>query len=122
MNIASINFELFSPPSNYLESLRNYVFYFTLYQILLMITFKLYETDALSAIKSTIDKFHVFVEFNRKFPQEDLIQLQETIDSTNITFSKKHRQELKELIQYLQCYNVELISKDDIRAYLKLNL
>ena len=123
MNIACINFELFSPPSNYLESLRNYVFYYTLYQIILMVTFKLYdaaETDALTAIKSTLDKFQVFAEFHKKFPQVDLIRLQETIDSSKITFSKKHRQELDELILYLQNYNEGLISKDDIRAYLKI--
>lgn len=123
MNIACINFELFSPPSNYLESLRNYVFYYTLYQLLLMVTFKLYdaaETDALTAIKSTIDKFQVFAEFQRKIPQLDLISLQETKVSTKITFSKKHRQELEELIHNLQSYNANLVSKDDIRAYLKI--
>lgn len=123
MNIACINFELFSPPNNYLESLRNYVFYYTLYQFLLMVTFKLYdatETDALTAIKSTIDKFQVFAEFNKKILKVDLIRLQETLDSTKITFSKNHRQELNELIQYLQSYNEDLISNDDIRTYLKI--
>lgn len=72
INIACINFELFSPPGNYLEALRNDVFYYTLYQLLLLITFKLNdaaETDALTAIKSIIDKFQVFAEFHRKIPQ-----------------------------------------------------
>lgn len=123
INIACINLKLFIPPNNYLESLRNYVFYYTLYQLLLMVSFKLYdvaETDALTAIKSTIDKFQVFAEFHRKIPQIDLMHLQETTNSAKITFSKKHRKELYELIQYLQSYNDDLISKDDIRAYLKI--
>lgn len=123
INSIFINFELFNPPSNYLEALRNYVFYYTLYQLLLMVTFKLYdaaETDALTAIKSAIDKFQVFAEFDRKISKVDLAQLQETIYSSKITFAKRHRDQLIELLEYLENYNNELISKEDIRGYLKI--
>lgn len=123
INSIFINFELFIPPSNYLEALRNYVFYYTLYQLLLMVTFKLYdaaETDALTALKSVIDKFQVFAEFDREIPQVDLAQLQETIYSSKITFAKRHRDQLIELLEYLENYNNELISKNDIRGFLKV--
>lgn len=123
MNLACINFELFSSPSNYLEALRNYVFYYTLYQLILTVTFKLYdaaETDALTAIKSTLDKLQVFFEFKKKsLILQEIQEIQENIDSTEITFSNKHRLILQELIQNLQSYNSGLILEEDIRLYLK---
>jgi len=123
MNITFLEFELFNPPSTYLEALRNYMFYFSIYQFVLMVTFKLFdstEVDALNAIKKHIDQSQVFAEFNKQIPNHHKEKLLYLINSKKVTLNKKHRDFSQKVLELIENYNQGNLHKDEFRCILKL--
>jgi hypothetical protein len=106
-----------------LEFLKETVFAFTLYQLLLLVVFKLkdsIETDALNTIKSVIDKFQVYAEFKMKIPVTLLNEMREKyIDNRKVVLNTKYREILNNLILLTDKYNRDDMSIESFRFILK---
>lgn len=103
-----------------LEILRDYVFAYTLYQLFLLMTFKLKDSidvDANTAVKIMVDKLQLYGEFDKDVPSDVLDGYNEAIKTV---FFNEDQQKLTETIHHLASgYNDKTISKEDYRMALK---
>ncbi|AMQ05233.1 hypothetical protein MKY15_11730 [Sporosarcina sp. FSL K6-1540] len=123
MNITFLELDLFNPPSNYFEALRNYMFFFSIYQLVLIVTFKLLdstEVDALNTIKKHIDQSQVFAEFNKEIPDNHKESLLYLIKSKKVTLNNKYRNFSRRILDLIDGYNKGDLPKDEFRCILKL--
>ena len=109
--------------SSFLILLRNYVFSYTLYQLILLVTFKLIDslnTDAWTSIKKLNDQAQVFAEFKRKFPEDKYNESRKIVTDTKISFNAEQRLYLQSLLDMIHAFNNEEIDIETYRCYLKL--
>lgn len=106
-----------------LSTFKEYVFAYTLYQLILLSVFKLkdsIEIDALTAMKYHTDKFQTYVEFSNKIPKEEIELINiKLAQNQKMTLNTKHREYLRNLIQIAKNYNNDLIEKNELRLRLK---
>ncbi|MEK4509481.1 hypothetical protein [Paenibacillus sp. FSL K6-2524] len=106
-----------------LEILRQYVFAYTLYQLILLTIFKIkgsLEVDALTSIKNEVDRFQVFAEFKKQIPNERLVKIRDLlIENKKTVFNNKHRTFLENLLDLVDRYNDKIITNDEFRFILK---
>lgn len=99
--------------------LRDYVFAYTLYQLLLLITFKLKDSidiDANNALKNMVDKLQLFGEFDRDIPSDVLDGYNGAIKTV---FFNEDQHKLIETINHLASEYNKTISKEEYRMALK---
>ncbi|UAL53504.1 hypothetical protein [Metabacillus dongyingensis] len=109
--------------STLLAVFRNFVFSYTLYQLVLLVTFKLMDsidTDALTITKNINDKIQLYAEFKKKFPEEDIVKAKAYIHDSGVSFNNKQREYLLNLLNMVQLYNKNEISQEDFRLHLKI--
>lgn len=122
-NEVFIKYALINPPSNYFEALRNYMFYFSVYQLLLIVTFKLFDSakiDALNAIKKFVDQSQVLAEFKEKVPEDQINKFHYMLNSKKVTMNRKLREYGNKILNLILIYNNEEIASDKFRCKLKL--
>ncbi|WP_231398823.1 hypothetical protein [Bacillus sp. 95MFCvi2.1] len=115
-------FEAISTNLSLLAVLRNYVFSYTIYQLFLLITFKLKDSldvDAYTAIKNLIDKYQIFAEFDKKIPDEDLKEVNEKVNNSRMVFNKEQRIYTQKILTMVEAYNSGKIDVKDFRFALK---
>ncbi|MED1443024.1 hypothetical protein P4U24_14725 [Aeribacillus composti] len=101
---------------------RSYVFSFTLYQLFIYFTFKMYDSfiiDSLTATKKCIDIYLIYVDQNKSIPEELLQKDTNKINDKGVSFKNSHRQILLEIIEYSYLYNKGKISQNEFKINLK---
>lgn len=122
-NEVFIKYALITPPSNYFEALRNYMFYFSVYQLLLIVTFKLFDSakiDTLNAIKKFVDQSQVLAEFKEKVPENQIDKFRYMLNSKQVTMDRKLRAYGDNILNLILMYNNQKIAIDKFRCALKL--
>lgn len=109
--------------SNMPELLKEVVFAYTAYQLLLLMTFKLKDSvnvDGLSAVKNQFDRLQIYAEFKMKVPEDVIIEIKERlIDNAANTLNKYQRVLLNLFLEQTQRYNKEEITSEVYRFMLK---
>ena len=105
-----------------LDILRNYVFTYTVYQLVLLVTFKLKDSldiDAYTSIKNEIDRCQLWAEFDEKIPIEYIHEINGILDKPGVVYNRKQREYLFNLVRMFQKYNNDKIGAKEFRLYLK---
>lgn len=109
--------------SNVLSIIKEYVFSYTVYQLLLISVFKLYDSlhiDALSAMRKQIDRIQLYAEYNKKVPEDLLIKIKsEYIDNRKTVLNTGQRNFLLNVMELTKRYNTDVITKDEFRFIMK---
>lgn len=99
--------------------LRDYVFAYTLYQLILLVSFKIKDSidiDANNALKSIVDRFQLFGEFDKEVPTDVVERYRREM---NEVFFNDEQQELIEKIFILVSDYNKTRQKDEYRLALK---
>ena len=107
-----------------LNVFKDYVFAYTLYQLFLLVTFKLKDSldiDAFTAIKTIIDRIQLYGEYDKKVPEELIKSITEDGQAHGNVFNENQRNELMKIGQLAGFYNKGKISKEEFRFILKDN-
>lgn len=105
-----------------IDTLKNYVFAYTVYQLFLLITFKLKDSldiDAYTSLKYLIDMYQLYGEFDEKVPENLIAKVKDGANDLGIVYNAKARKEVKRLEELVQDYNSDKISTKMFRFYLK---
>lgn len=105
-----------------LLTLKDYVFAFTLYQLLLLVTFKLKDSldvDAYSLIKAFLDRLQLYAEFDKKIPDDAINVSRFEANNTANVFTKKQRKEIISIVDLAEKYNKKSITREEFRFTLK---
>lgn len=105
-----------------LSIFRDYIFAYTIYQLLLLVTFKLKDSldiDAFTSIKTLIDRLQLYGEFNEKIPTALISTIKEEGQKSGNVFNKKQRNELTQIASLAEQYNSGKISREKFRFILK---
>ncbi|MEC1155656.1 hypothetical protein [Cytobacillus horneckiae] len=108
---------------SFLNILRNHIFAYTLYQLLLFVFFKLKDSlyqDGLAAVKNVSDKIQIHAEFEEQVPLELIDKFREYYDKNNVTLPKKHKQIINVILDNAILYNNKEINTQNLRFNLKL--
>lgn len=107
---------------NFFEIFRNYVFSFTVYNGLLYFTFRMHDTlvlDSLTALRTRLERYMIHIEFEKIIPDELLKQDKKDISNEGVSFRQKDREELKQIINSCNKYNLGKMKPNDLRFILK---
>ncbi|MCY8328882.1 hypothetical protein MOC47_08480 [Bacillus spizizenii] len=107
---------------NFFEIFRNYVFSFTVYNGLLYFTFRMHDTlvlDSLTALRTRLERYMIHTEFEKIIPDELLKQDKKDISNEGVSFRQKDREELKQIINSCNKYNLGKMKPNDLRFILK---
>jgi hypothetical protein len=105
-----------------LNILRNHIFAYTLYQLLLFVFFKLKdstEADSLATIKNLADMYQVYAEFDKPIPDEDIDKSKKEFNSPRVTLSNKHRDIINYVNLLAENYNSDKLDTKEFRMQLK---
>ncbi|MDF9763725.1 hypothetical protein OKW24_005636 [Peribacillus simplex] len=105
-----------------IDTLKNYVFAYTIYQLFLLITFKLKDSldiDAYTSLKYLIDMYQLYGEFNEKIPENLIAKVKDGANDLGIVYNAKVLKEVKTLENLARDYNSDKISTEMFRFYLK---
>lgn len=115
-------YEGVSNNSSLINTLKNYVFGYTVYQLILLVTFKLKDSldiDAYTSMKNEIDRCQLWAEFKKKVPDEYIEKTSGIVNRKDVVYTKEQRDVLNEKLGMARLYNKEEISVEDFRLYLK---
>ncbi|WDM23498.1 hypothetical protein [Paenibacillus polymyxa] len=105
------------------EILRQYVFAYTLYQIILVAAFKFKdstEIDALTSIKDIVDKFQLYAEFDMKIPEFEIKKIQlALVNNPKVSMKNNHRELVRDIVTNTVSYNESELNKDTFRFSMK---
>jgi hypothetical protein len=102
--------------------LRNHLFAYTIYQLLLFVFFKLKdstEIDSLATVKNLSDMYQIYAEFNKPIPPEIIEKYQNSLSSNKVTMSKKHREYIDYINILADSYNRSILDGSELRMELK---
>ncbi|MEC0211367.1 hypothetical protein P4H70_20720 [Paenibacillus ehimensis] len=106
-----------------IQDAREYVFAFTLYQLILIGVFKIkdsIEIDALNALKNQYDKYQLYAEFKQPIPQSSIDELRaKLINNPKVILKNKYRTQLENLAHYCEMYNENKVDPNLFRLHLK---
>ena len=122
LNFIIKKYEIVSIDSSLLNTLKNYVFAYTVYQLLLLVTFKLKDSlngDAYTSMKNEIDRCQIWAEFGKKIPDEYIEKFGKIISTPGVAYNKKQRDYFNKILRVIEKYNSNEIIVTDFRCYLK---
>ncbi|MGD6876144.1 hypothetical protein [Bacillus sp. OG2] len=105
-----------------LNTLKNYVFGYTVYQLFLLVTFKLKDSldiDSFNSIKGEIDRMQLFAEFKRELPYNYIEGLSEKVNSTALVYNEEQRSHFNKIIDMARLYDKGDATAEEFRFYLK---
>jgi len=106
--------------SSLLAILKEYVFAFTFYQLVLISVFKLKDSlilDGLTFVKNVADQLQLFAEFNKKVPESVMQDIQKTQEKA--VMKEEHRKCIMNLITLAENYNNDTIDREHFRLKMK---
>ncbi|MFT0803260.1 hypothetical protein VSK91_19665 [Bacillus swezeyi] len=107
---------------NFFEIFRNYVFCFAVYNGLLYFTLRMHDSlviDSFSTMKTKIEIYIIHAEFKRKIPEDLLKRDIEEVLNVGISFTKRNRVELQQIVEMCHLYNEGKIDADELKFWLK---
>lgn len=115
-------YEGVSNNSTLLNTLKNYVFGYTVYQLILLVTFKLKDSldiDAYTSIKNEIDRCQLWAEFKKDVPSEYIEMMSDIVNKKGLVYTKEQRDYINEMLDKARLYNDKKLKVEDFRLYLK---
>ncbi|UKS27355.1 hypothetical protein LOZ80_39000 [Paenibacillus sp. HWE-109] len=103
--------------------LKDYVFAYTLYQLVLIAAFKLkdsIEIDALTSLKNESDRFQIYAEFKNKIPQAAIDKMKNYLtENPKVMLKNEHRVLFEHLTIAARSYNSDDILPEEFRMRMK---
>lgn len=97
---------------SFIDIIKQYVFAYTLYQLIIIAIFKFkdsVEIDALTSIKSLIDKFQIYAEFNIEIPESNIEDVRvKLLENDKVTMKNEHKVLVGEIIKQVEKYKKEI--------------
>ncbi|OMD81169.1 MULTISPECIES: hypothetical protein [Paenibacillus] len=108
---------------SFIDIIKQYVFAYTLYQLIIIAIFKFkdsVEIDALTSIKSLIDKFQIYAEFNIEIPESNIEDVRvKLLENDKVTMKNEHKVLVGEIIKQVEKYKKGDIGRDYFRFIMK---
>lgn len=105
-----------------LASFKDYVFAYTIYQLSLLVTFKLKDSlvvDYYTSVKYLVDSVQLYAEFDLKIPDEDIEMLSEVFFDKTVSLDDSERMKCEQIIKFMNDYNEQSITKEYFRYCMK---
>ncbi|MBL4978794.1 hypothetical protein [Bacillus halotolerans] len=105
------------------NAFRDFVFAYTVYQLFLLVTFKLVDSlkdDGFNSIKGIISTVELYKGLNMAIPISYLDKWFEKKENPMYTLTKQQREIINTLVKYAHAYNRGIVTKDQLTLKLKL--